>query len=51
MRLDKLTVKAQEALAAAQASASEAGHPQIGPLHLLDALLRQDGGLARPLLE
>ncbi len=51
MRMDKLTVKAQEALAAAQGSASEAGHAQVGPLHLLDALLRQEGGLVGPLLE
>jgi ATP-dependent Clp protease ATP-binding subunit ClpB len=51
MRLDKLTVKAQEALAAAQSIASESGHAAIGSLHLLDALLRQDGGLAGPLLE
>ena len=50
MRLDKLTVKAQEALAAAQAAAAEAGHPGVGPLHLLDALLRQEGGLAAALL-
>jgi len=51
MRLDKLTVKAQEAIMAAQGAASEAGHPSFGPLHLLDALLKQDGGLAVPLLE
>jgi ATP-dependent Clp protease ATP-binding subunit ClpB len=51
MRLDKLTVKAQEALAAAQGTASEAGHAQVGPLHLLDALLGQEGGLTGPLLE
>jgi len=51
MRLDKLTVKAQEALSAAQAVASQAGHAAIGPLHLLDALLRAEGGLAAPLLE
>ena len=51
MRLDRLTVKSQEALAAAQSTASEAGHAAIGPLHLLDALLRQEGGLAGSLLE
>ena len=49
--LDKLTVKAQEALAAAQAAAGERGHATVSPLHLLDALLRQEGGLAGPLLE
>ena len=51
MRLDRLTVKAQEAIAAAQAAASERGHAGIGPLHLLDALIRQEGGIVGPLLE
>ena len=51
MRLDKLTVKVQEAIMAAQGAASEAGHAGFGPLHLLDALLKQEGGLVAPLLE
>ena len=51
MRLDKLTVKSQEALAAAQSVAGERGHASVGPLHLLDALLKQEGGLAGSLLE
>jgi len=51
MRLDKLTVKAQEAFAAAQGTAATAGHAAVGPLHLLDALLKQDGGLVGPLLD
>ncbi len=51
MRLDKLTVKAQEALMAAQSGASEGGHAAVAPLHLLDALLGQEGGLIGPLLE
>ncbi len=51
MRLDKLTVKAQEAIMTAQGAASEGGHAAIGPLHLLHALLVQEGGLAIPLLE
>jgi len=50
MRLDKLTVKVQEALAAAQASAAEAGNAQIEPLHLLGALLEQEGSLAGSIL-
>ena len=41
MRLDRLTVKAQEAIAAAQGEASRCGHAGFGPLHLLDALLKQ----------
>ncbi|MCK4276961.1 MAG: AAA family ATPase, partial [Phycisphaerae bacterium] len=51
MRLDKLTLKAQEALASAQATAAETGHANVTPLHLLDALLRQEGGLVPTLLE
>ncbi|MCY2928499.1 MAG: ATP-dependent chaperone ClpB [Planctomycetota bacterium] len=51
MRLDKLTVKAQEAIAAAQGLASEYGHAAFGPLHLLKALIEQEGGLVEPLLE
>ncbi|MHC4717476.1 MAG: Clp protease N-terminal domain-containing protein, partial [Planctomycetota bacterium] len=51
MRLDRLTVKAQEAIASSQALASERGNPGIGPLHLLHALLTQEGGIVAPLLE
>ncbi len=51
MRLDKLTVKVQEALMAAQGIASEKGQATMGPLHLLSALLDQEGGLTVPLLE
>jgi len=36
---------------AAQATAAQSGHAQVQPLHLLAALLKQEGGLARPLLE
>ena len=38
-RLDKLTVKSQEAVQAAQSLAAEKGHPEIDPLHLLAAML------------
>ena len=51
MRLDKLTVKAQEAIMVAQGESAEAGHAAIGPLHLLKALLDQEGGLTVSLLE
>ena len=50
MRLDKWTVKAQEALATAQGEAMEAGNAAVTPLHLLDCLLKQEGGLAGSLL-
>ena len=45
MKLEKLTVKSQEALQEAQAAALQQGHPEITPIHLLHALVRQEGGL------
>ncbi len=51
MRLDRLTVKAQEAIASCQGLASELGHAAMGPLHLLKVLIRQEGGIVAPLLE
>ena len=40
-RFDKLTIKAQEAVQAAQERAADAGNPQIDVLHLLAALLAE----------
>jgi ATP-dependent Clp protease ATP-binding subunit ClpB len=37
-RFDKLTIKAQEAVARAQELAAGAGNPQMEPVHLLAAL-------------
>ena len=50
-RFDKLTIKAQEAVAQAQAIASERGHPEIDPLHLLAALLAEQEGVVKPILD
>src|SRR5438552_17396081 len=50
-RLDKLTVKSQEAVQRAPSIASEKGHPEIDPLHLLAALVEDAEGVARPILE
>ena len=50
-RHDKLTVKAQEAVQSAQQFAESQGHPQLMPLHLLKALLDEQQGIVRPLLE
>src|SRR5690625_4300836 len=47
----KLTTKSQEALAAAVQSATGAGNPQLEPVHLLQALLAQEGGVAVALLD
>ncbi len=50
MRLDKFTIKAQEALASAQSLAVEANHSEVSSLHLLSALLDDREGIIRPLL-
>ena len=47
---DKLTRRSQEALSDALQRASAAGNPSVDGLHLLAALLDQDGGTAVPLL-
>jgi ATP-dependent Clp protease ATP-binding subunit ClpB len=44
-RFEKLTQKSQEAVAAAQSAAQEAGHPEMDSLHLLDALLQDSDGI------
>ena len=51
MQLERFTLKAQEALAASQRLAQERRHAQIEPEHLAAALLDQEGGLARSILE
>ena len=51
MRLDKLTVKSQEALEVAQNHARERGHQGIEPEHLMLALLQEPDGVVRPLLQ
>ncbi len=50
-RFEKLTIKAQEAVARAQQLASDRGHPELDPVHLLAALLSEDDGVIAPLLE
>jgi ATP-dependent Clp protease ATP-binding subunit ClpB len=49
-RFDKLTVKAQEALQAAQSLADQQSHQAIEPEHLLHALIQQREGVVGPLL-
>ncbi|MES2152773.1 MAG: Clp protease N-terminal domain-containing protein, partial [Pseudomonadota bacterium] len=51
MRQDKMTTKLQEALADAQSLAVGNDNPYIEPVHLLTALLNQDDGGARSLLQ
>src|SRR5690554_3954928 len=50
MRMDRLTSKFQMALADAQSLAVGRDHAFIEPIHLMVALLDQDGGSVRPLL-
>jgi ATP-dependent Clp protease ATP-binding subunit ClpB len=47
---DKLTRKSQDALSAAVRRAAADGNPHVDPLHLLVALIAQNGGTAAPLL-
>ena len=47
----KYTQKTQEALQQAQMRASDAGNPDMRPAHVLEALLKQDGGIAAPVLK
>ncbi|WP_159796143.1 ATP-dependent chaperone ClpB [Puerhibacterium puerhi] len=47
----KLTTMSQQAVSDAVQSASAAGNPQLEPVHLLAALLQQQGGVAVGLLE
>ena len=51
MRLDKLTIKAQEAVSKAMDTASQAGHAEITPLHLLQALAGQEQGAVPAVLQ
>ncbi|MES2128529.1 MAG: ATP-dependent chaperone ClpB [Pseudomonadota bacterium] len=51
MRQDKLTTKLQEALSDAQSLAVGNDNQYIDPVHLLTALLNQDDGSARSLLQ
>ena len=50
MRMDKLTAKFQQALGEAQSLAIGRSHQFIEPVHLMLALLDQEGGIARSLL-
>jgi ATP-dependent Clp protease ATP-binding subunit ClpB len=50
MRLDKLTIKAQEALAAARDLADQRAHQEVTPEHLLRSLLAQEDGVALAVL-
>jgi len=50
MRIDRLTNPLQVALSDAQSLAVGRDHNNLDPLHLLQAMLDQQGGSVRPLL-
>ena len=51
MRFDRLTIKSQEAVQAAQDFASRAGSPDVDVEHLLLALIDQQEGVVTPILQ
>ena len=51
MRLDKLTIKTQEALSEAVGLASDAKHTEVAPVHLLQAFLAQEQGAVGAILQ
>jgi ATP-dependent Clp protease ATP-binding subunit ClpB len=50
MRMEKMTLKAQEAVQEGQTLARRAGHPNYEPEHLAKALFAQTDGIAAPIL-
>ncbi len=51
MRLDKFTIKAQEAVSRAQELAQQKDHTELLPLHLLASLLAETDGVVQPILQ
>ena len=50
MRLDRFTIKSQEALNDARQAAEAAEQQEVSVEHLLTVLLRQEGGINAPIL-
>ncbi len=50
-QFEKLTVKAQEAVQAAQRLAEKRNNQKVLPLHLLQALLNETEGIVQPLIQ
>jgi ATP-dependent Clp protease ATP-binding subunit ClpB len=51
MRPDRLTTKSQEAVRSAMDAAGRHGNPEVSPEQLLLAMLAQEDGVARPLIQ
>ena len=51
MGLEKFTIKSQEAIQEASSIAIKNDSPEIGAVHVLQALLEQQDGLVAPIVE
>ena len=51
MNIEKMTTKGQESVREAFNTASRKGNPEIHPEHLCLAVVEQDGGVGRPLVQ
>lgn len=51
MQFDKFTIKAQEAVQAAQQLAQAQGHPEIHVAHLASSLMTQPEGIVAPVIQ
>jgi len=51
MRFDKFTIKSQELIQGAQQLASQLGHQQMEPEHLLKTMLEQRDGITRAIFQ
>jgi ATP-dependent Clp protease ATP-binding subunit ClpB len=51
MSIEKMTTKAQEAIRGAVALANRRGNPEIHPEHICLAILEQEDGIGRPLIQ
>ncbi len=51
MTIEKMTTKAQEAVRTAVSTAMRRGHPEVHPEHVCLAIVEQEGGVARPLIQ
>jgi ATP-dependent Clp protease ATP-binding subunit ClpB len=49
--MDQFTIKAREALSDARDLADDNSHPEVRPVHLLKAMLDQEEGIVRPMIE
>jgi ATP-dependent Clp protease ATP-binding subunit ClpB len=51
LKLDKFTIKGQEALVSAKSLAEENDHQRIEPVHILISLLKQEDGITTPIFQ